>query len=73
MKTSLLKLVVTNNDIELQKNLVCFHIKLLFIRGSYTVYKDVLESRHIGRAFRLVNPKHEDRASVRNGDSLGLN
>ena len=40
--------------------------------GSYTVYRDVLESRQKGRAFKLVNPKHEDQASVRNDNSLGL-
>ena len=44
-----------------------------FIRGSYTVYRDFLESRQMGRTFKLMNPKHEDRASVRNDDSLGLN
>ena len=46
-------------------------IELLFIRGYYIVYRDVLESRQIRRAFKLVNPKHEDQASVRNGNSLG--
>ena len=48
-------------------------IELLSIRGSYTVYRDVLESRRMGRAFKLVNPKHEDQASVRNDNSVGLN
>ena len=48
-------------------------IELLFIKGSYTVYKDVLESRQIGRPFKLVNPKDEDQASVRNDNSVGLN
>ena len=42
------------------------------LRGSYTVYRDVLESTQVGRTFKLVNPKHEDRASVHN-DSLSLN
>ena len=37
---------------------------------NYTVYRDVLESRQIGRAFQLVKPKHEDQASVRNDNSL---
>ena len=46
-------------------------IELLFIRGYYIVYRDVLESRQIRRAFKLVNPKYEDQASVRNGNSLG--
>ena len=46
-------------------------IELLFIRGYYIVYRDVLESRQIRRAFKLVNPKHEDQASVRNSNSLG--
>ena len=41
--------------------------------GNYIVYKDVLESRQIRRAFKLGNPKHEDQASVRNDDSFGLN
>ena len=41
--------------------------------GSYTVCRDVLESIQIRRAFKLVNPKHEDQASVRNGNSLSLN
>ena len=42
------------------------------LRGSYTVYRDVLESRQVGRTFKLVNPKHENRTSVRN-DSLNFN
>ena len=67
MKTSLLRSAVRNSDIESPKNLVCFQ------KGSYTVYRDVLESRHIGRAFKLVNPKHEEQASVCNDNSLGLN
>ena len=33
---------------------------------------DVLQSRQVGRMFKLVNPKHKDQASARN-DSLGLN
>ena len=41
----------------------------LGLRGSYTAY--VLESRQVGRTFKLVNPKHEDRASVRY-ESLSL-
>ena len=48
-------------------------MELLFITGSYTVYNDVLESRQIRRAFKLVNPKLEDQASIRNDNSLGLN
>ena len=48
-------------------------IELLFIKGSYTVYRDALESRQIRKALKLVNRKHEDRASVLNDDSLGLN
>ena len=40
---------------------------------SYIVYKDVLESRQIRRAFKLGNPKNEDQASVGNDHSLGLN
>ena len=43
----------------------------LGLRGSYTAYGDVLESRQVGRTFKLVNPKHEDRASVR-CESLSL-
>ena len=43
----------------------------LGLRGSYTAYGDVLESRQVGRTFKLVNPKHEDRASVRY-ESLSL-
>ena len=35
-------------------------IELLFKGDSYTVYRDVLESRQVGRTFKLVNPKHED-------------
>ena len=74
MNTSLLKSALRNNDIELRKNLACFQlIELLFIMGSYTVYRDVLESIQIRRAFKLVNPKHEDQASVRNDNSLSLN
>ena len=46
---------------------------MLFIKGNYTVYRDALESRQIRKAFKLVNRKHEDRASVLNDDSLGLN
>ena len=41
-------------------------------KGDYTVYRDVLKSRQVGRTFKLVNPKHKDQASVRN-DSLGFN
>ena len=69
MKTSLLKSAVRNNDIEPHVSKL---IELLFIRGSYTVCRDLLESRQIGRAFKLVNPKHEGQASVRNANSLGL-
>ena len=74
MKTSLLKSLVRNNDTESQKNLAFSKlIELLFIRRSYTLYRDVLESRQIGRVFKLVNPKHENQASVHNNNSLGLN
>ena len=54
MKTSLLKSAVRNNDIEPHVSKL---IELLFIRGSYTVCRDVLESRQIGKAFKLVSPK----------------
>ena len=30
------------------------------LRGSYTVFRDVLESRQVGRMLKLVNPKHKD-------------
>ena len=67
-------MALRNNDIESQNNLPCFETyTTLFIRESYTVYRDVLESRQIGRVFKLVNPKHEDQASVCNDNSLGLN
>ena len=46
--------------------------KKVFIRGSYTLYRNVLESIQIGRAFKLVNHKHEDRASVHNDNSLSV-
>ena len=42
------------------------------LNGSYTVYRDVLESRMVGRTFNLVNPKHKKQASVCN-DFLSLN
>ena len=64
MKKSPLKPAVRNNNTESQKNLVSKLIELLFIMGSYTFYRDVLESRQIGRAFKLVNPKHEDQESI---------
>ena len=67
-------MALRNNDIESQNNLACFETyRTLFITESYTVYRDVLESRQIGRVFKLVNPKHEDQASVCNDNSLGLN
>ena len=73
-KLGLLKLAVRNNDIESQKNLACFQTyRTVVCKGELSVYKDVLESRKIGRAFKLVNPKHEDQASVRNANSLSLN
>ena len=74
MKTSLLKSALRNNDIESQKNLACFQTyRTVVHKGCYTVYRDLLESRQIRRAFKLVNPKHEDQASVRNDNSLSLN
>ena len=36
------------------------------LRGSYTVYRDVLENRQVGRAFKLVHPKNEDQVLVHN-------
>ena len=42
------------------------------LKWSCTVYRDVLESRMVGRKFKLVNPKHKDQASVCN-DFLSLN
>ena len=27
-------------------------------------YRDVLEKRQVGRTFKLVNPKHEDRLKI---------
>ena len=39
---------------------------------GYTVYRDVLEIKQLGRRFKLVMLKHEDQASVRN-ESLSLN
>ena len=42
------------------------------LKGSCTVYRDVLESRMVRRKFKLVNPKHKDQASVCN-DFLSLN
>ena len=41
-------------------------------RNKHQCYKDVLESTQVGRTFKLMNPKHEDHASVLN-DSLSLN
>ena len=46
---------------------------MLFIRGSYTVYGDVSESRQTRSAFKRVSPKHVDQASVSKDNSLGLN
>ena len=40
--------------------------------GSYAVFRGVLESRQIRRAFKLVSPKHGDQASVRNDNFLSL-
>ena len=40
-----------------------------YLRGSYTVYRDVLESRHVGKTFKLVNHKHKDRVSVHNDNT----
>ena len=48
------------------------HATILWRVGSYIVYMDVLESRHLGRTFKLMKPKHEDRVSVCN-ESLSLN
>ena len=42
------------------------------LNRSYTVYRDVLESRIVGKTFNLVNPKHKKQASVCN-DFLSLN
>ena len=39
---------------------------------SYTVYKDLLESRQAERMFKPVSPKQDDQASVGH-DSLSLN
>ena len=66
---------VRNNDIKSRKNLVCFQIYKTDVYGgggSYTVYRDVLESKQFGRTFKLVMLKHEDQVSVRN-ESLSLN
>ena len=41
-------------------------------KGVCTVHRDVLESRQVGRMFKLVNPKHKNQVSVCN-DSLSLN
>ena len=41
------------------------------LRLSYTVYRHILESRQVGRAFKLPNLK-QDRVPVHN-DSLSLN
>ena len=41
-------------------------------KGGSIVYRDVLESRQVGKMFKLVNPKHKNQASVHN-DSLSLN
>ena len=47
--------------------------KLSYFQSCRTdIQSGVLESRQVGRTFKLVNPKHEDPASVRN-DSLSLN
>ena len=42
------------------------------LKGVCNVHRDVLESRQVGRMFKLVNPKHKNQVSVRN-DSLSLN
>ena len=42
------------------------------LKGSCTVSRDVLESRQVGKIFKLVNLKHKDRGSVCN-ESLSLN
>ena len=42
------------------------------LKRSCTVYRDVLESRQVGRMFKFVNPKHKGWASVCN-DSFSLN
>ena len=36
------------------------NLQNLCLRGSYTVFRDVLESRQAGRMLKLVNPKHND-------------
>ena len=37
-----------------------FQIIELMLKGSYTVYEDVLKSRQVRRTFKLMNPKHKD-------------
>ena len=49
-----------------------FQIIELMLKGSYTVYGDVLKSRQVRRTFKLMNPKHKDWASVHD-ESLILN
>ena len=49
-----------------EKKLSFPELQNCYSKGSLTVYRDILESRQVGKTFKLVNPKHEDRASVRN-------
>ena len=38
----------------------CFQTYRMIFKGGYTVFRDTLESRHVERTLKLVNPKHED-------------
>ena len=50
-----------------------YHVsKLMELMSKGKLHRDVRKSRQVGRTFKLVNPKHNNRASVRN-DSLSLN
>ena len=60
MKLNIAKKIagLKNNDIESWKNVAC----LQTYRSD--VYRDVLENRQVGKEFKLVNPKLEDRLKI---------
>ena len=51
---------VRNNDIEPKKISMFRNLYNSCLRVSYTIYRDVLESRQVERMFELMNPKHKD-------------
>ena len=55
---------ITGLEMMTSMNEMFLNLQNWCLRGSYTVFMDVLEGRQVGRMLELVNPKRKDWACI---------